>query len=211
MVGAAVNAAALAALGTFDSVLDVGGNVGDFAALAREVWPDARVTSFEPVGPLARANRERAGGRWWVEEVAVSRAAGEATISVCLNQPSASTMHPGLGRQHRFGIVDTFEPVTVETQPLDEYLGAVDGRLLVKVDVEGHELEVIAGAQAVLRLARCVIVECNQARDVFEGAPPPDAVDAELRHHGLYFAGIIGCLLAGPGGEVVQFDGVWRR
>jgi FkbM family methyltransferase len=217
-----VNAETLAALGPFDRVLDVGGNVGAFAEGCRELWPAAVITSFEPVAPLATLNRERARGRWDVEQVAVSGSSGEATIRVCLNQPSASTMmQPGTVRAERFGIKDVFEPVRVQTRPLDFYSDRVGGglleaftghpagRLLVKIDVEGHEGQVVAGGERVLRAAAVVIVECNQA-PVFEGAPAPDRIDRALRRLGLYFGGVVGVQLD-PAGEVVQFDGLWVR
>lgn len=200
-------------LGPFAAVLDVGGNVGEWAELARGLWPDCRLTSFEPLPFLAAANRQRARGRWWVEEVAVSDATGAATLHVCTNQHSASTMQePGSVRREQFGIRDRFEDVTVETFPLDRYLPTLppSGRLLVKVDVEGHEHRVLAGARLTLRWADAVIVEVQQSPAVFGGAAPPDVIDAELRAAGLYFAGVLGCLEA-PGGEIVQFDGLWTR
>jgi FkbM family methyltransferase len=198
-------------LGPFDTVLDVGGNVGEFAELARITWPDARVTSFEPVPPCARENRRRAAGRWWVEECALSSHAGRSTIRVCLNQPSASTMQePGTTRRDRFGIVDEFEELEVPVRTLDEFELVAGGRCLVKIDVEGHELEVLAGGESLLRSVECVVLEVNQDPGVFLGAPPPAVVDSELRQYGLYFAGVLAVQLD-PRGSVVQFDGVWRR
>jgi FkbM family methyltransferase len=198
-------------LGPFDTVLDVGGNVGEFAELCRRTWPECRVTSFEPVPPCARENRRRSGGRWWVEECALSSHAGTSTIRVCLNQPSASTMQePGTTRRDRFGIVDRFEVLEVRTRTLDEFELAAGGRCLVKIDVEGHELAVLEGGGRLLERVACVVVEVNEDPHVFEGAPPPEVVDAELRRHGLYFAGVLAVQLD-PAGAVVQFDGAWRR
>lgn len=198
--------------GKFGAVFDVGGNVGDFAAQARSLWPDARITSFEPVPALAKANRERAGGRWFVEPVAISNREGRAMIHVCLNQHSASTLQkPGTLRQQAFGIIDVFEDVEVKTRPLDAYSHLSDGeRLLVKIDVEGHERQVIAGAERVLGRAAVVVCEVQEDREIFVDAPPAETVDALLRRHGLHFAGIADAFKE-PSGRVVQFDGVWVR
>jgi FkbM family methyltransferase len=197
--------------GPFESVFDVGGNVGDFSAWCSRVWPAARIVSFEPLPAISRENELRADGAWRVERVAVSSRTGSASIQHCLNQHSASTMQtPGPLRMQRFGITDRFETLIVPTRRLDEYLSDVRGRLLVKVDVEGHELEVIAGAAQVLRQAVCVVCEVNQEPTIFRGAPPPDVIDSELRSFGLYFAGVVGVQMD-PAGRPVQFDGVWRR
>lgn len=200
-------------LGPFESVLDVGGNVGAFAGLCRQVWPACTITSFEPLPMLANANRKRAAGRWWVEQVAVSNEHGVSSFRYCTNQHSASTMMlPGDLRRREFGIRDRFEELEVPTRTLDEYQSLVRGRTLLKVDVEGAEGLVLAGAEQVLELEELavVVVEVNQAPDIFVGSPLPAYVDEELRRHGLSFAGVLAVQLT-PTGELVQFDGVWSR
>lgn len=199
-------------LGPFDEVLDVGGNVGEFAELCRQTWPAARVTSFEPLPEAVKANRRRANGRWWVEEVAVSAAAGVATLHFCTNQHSVSTLQePGALRAERFGIRDRFVDMRVRTDTLDHLVHwPLAGRTLLKVDVEGHELAVFAGADRVLSEVAMVVCEVNQSPKIFVGAPAPSTVDELLRRHGLFFAGVIG-VQHDPQGCVVQFDGVWLR
>lgn len=197
----------------FDLVLDVGGNVGSFAEQAVERWPAARVVSFEPVPALADVNAAAGLGRWEVEYIAVSDRISTHPLYVCENQHTASTMQePGTARRREFGIVDSFAPIRVETMPLDAYLWLLEGRerVLVKVDVEGHEGAVLAGAGSVLGLASCVIVEVQQDASIFIDSPSPAEVDAELRRHGLAFHGLADALQA-PSGRVMQFDGVWSR
>lgn len=197
--------------GPFDSVLDVGGNVGDFAEGCRQAWPACTITSFEPLPELAAINKKRAGGRWWVENAAIADREGPVTFRYCTNQHSASTiMQPGGLRRREFGIVDHFDEFETFALPLDNYLHLVEGRTLLKVDVEGAEGLVLAGAEAVLREVDVVQLEVNQAPDIFVGSPPPQWVDDELRRHGLFLAGVL-AVQTTPAGEVVQFDGVWSR
>lgn len=202
--------AALERLGPFDSVLDVGGNVGAFAELCRELWPAARITSFEPIPGAAGANRKRAGERWTVSETAISDQTGKQSFRFCRNQPSASTMQePGSYRRDVLHIRDDFELVEVDTNTLDDLVWwEAAGRMLVKIDVEGHEGDVIAGGRRVLGLAAAAIVELNQV-EVFLDAPSPAEVDADLRSCGLEFAGVLATFE--HAGEVVQFDGLWTR
>lgn len=204
---------ALRRLGPFDSVLDVGGNVGQFAELSRELWPTAMLTSFEPIPALAAANEARARGRWVVEAVALGRDPGTAELSACLNQPSASTMLiPGPARRQRFGISDRWSIIEVQVRTLDQYRERAPGRCLVKLDVEGFEGAAIWGGMELLsglEPGSVVIAECNEP-DVFAGAPSPGQIDRTLRELGLFFHSVIGCLVD-PRGEVVQFDGVWQK
>lgn len=198
-------------LGPFDEVLDVGGNIGLFAERCRDAWPDARITSFEPLPGAVHVHRDRARNRWWVEQVAVSSQRGEATLHFCTNQHTASSLHTaGVVRRERFGLRDTFQDITVRTETLDRLIATtLRPRTLLKVDVEGHELEVLRGAERTLDQVTVCVVEVNQG-DVFQGAPAPVQVDGELRRHGLSFTGVIGVVVDGAG-DVVQFDGVWSR
>lgn len=200
--------------GPFDTVFDIGGNVGDFAEQAVTLWPATNVWSFEPVPHLADANRRRAEGRWNVEPFAVSDARGGDTIFYCVNQHSASTMQrPGSVRRELFDLRDAFEPVDISTVRLDDYLDAVAerDRLLVKIDVEGHEGEVIAGGQQVLAQAATVICEVQNDPAVFEDGVTVAQVTELLAELGLTFAGVLDVLHAPGDGRVLQFDGVWRR
>lgn len=203
-------------LGPFAAVLDVGGNVGLFAEGCRRAWPHASITSFEPVPALAKENRKRAEGRWWVEQSAVSSVEGTGLLRVCLTQPTASTMHePGAMRQERFGQADQWEEIMVPTVTLDSWWArrGPTGRTLLKIDVEGHELEVLRGARWLLREASTivtVILEVTQDAGFVTGQPTLPELEDELYGAGFEFAGVLG-VQETAAGEVVQFDGVWRR
>lgn len=197
-------------LGPFDSVLDVGGNVGDFAAQACQLWPQARIVSFEPLPEAAERNRLRADGRWLVEEVALSNERGFATLNVCLNQDSASSLQPSGPVRGSLGIADRHAPLEVETALLDDYLIEFEGRCLLKVDVEGHEAKVLAGGLKVLGLVAAAVVEVQNDPGIFLGSPAPGQVDWQLRQRGLFFAGLVG-VFCDHFGRVLQFDGLWLR
>lgn len=197
--------------GPFDVVLDVGGNIGDFAAEAHDCWPRAAIYSFEPVPKLAEQNAKRAAGRWQTYTLAISRSEGAAEIRYCENQHSASTMQrPGSARAEHFKISDRFTRVKIHTAPLDHLATYCDGRVLLKVDVEGHEGDVLSSGRDVLGMVETVICEVQNDPSVFVGAPAPYEIDARLRNAGLMFAGCAGALVA-PNGALLQFDGVWRR
>lgn len=197
----------------FDCVLDVGGNIGLFSEEAHAAWPDATIFSFEPLPGAAQANRERAAGRWTVYECAVGEHADTLPLRFCVNQHTASTMQaPGTARRKHFGIADRFETLLVDVQPLDRFFPLVERceSLLVKVDVEGHELQVLKGARRTLDHAVTVVCEVQQDPAIFLGSPAPWTVDGLLRRHGLRFAGCADAFMA-PDGELLQFDGVWSR
>lgn len=197
----------------FDLVLDVGGNIGDFAEAAANAWPDAKVVSFEPIPGAAEASRVRSRGRWEVITVGLSEYPDTLTLWFCTNQHPASTMQaPGTARKLHFDIDDVHEPVQVEVRRLDSYLPllADHRRVLLKVDVEGHEGHVLRGGRRLMDSVTTAIVEVQQDSSIFLGSPSPWMVDRELRRSGLEFAGLADVFLA-PSGQVLQFDGIWTR
>jgi len=146
--------------------VDVGANVGYYALLASKlVGPSGRVHAVEPVPSTAvilRANvRLNSCGNVRVHEVAAWSARGR----VMLNIPVSSYGLASATRGRSSGAVT----VTARAAPLDEVMsgeGAVD---LVKIDVEGAELEVVRGARSTLRKTQYVVLELShRAREVLK-------------------------------------------
>lgn len=204
-----MNVAALG--GPFDTVLDVGGNIGEFAEQAHAAWRHAIVVSFEPLPGAAKANRQRAAGRWTVFQEALAAERGERVLRWCLNQHTASSLlEHGAVRAQLFGIADSYQNVPVTTERLDHFFPrGTFGRTLLKVDVEGAELEVLEGAGELLNTIETAVVEVNTA-PVFVGQPTFREIDELLTGAGLVLESQADVFRA-PGGRVVQFDGVWRR
>jgi FkbM family methyltransferase len=147
--------------------LDIGANLGVYAwHLARL---SAGVVAFEPQPGLAASLRDAFGDRVRVEQAALSDEDGEAVLRV----PSERMM-TGRATIEAANALDGFDTreVRVPTRRLDGYgLGRVG---FMKIDVEGHELAVLRGADAVLRRDRPSLIVESEDRH------RPGAV-AELR------------------------------
>lgn len=132
-----------------DCVLDIGANVGDWTlAMALRVGAGGRVLAFEPVPYLAEtiAKTARINRKDQVEvhNLALSATDGTAEFSVEQGNSGGSR----LGRME-----GDFAMTTVPTRRLDSLLSErpdIDRIDFIKIDVEGHELEVLEGARASL-------------------------------------------------------------
>jgi FkbM family methyltransferase len=171
-----------------DTVLDVGASWGLFTyTLARRVAPGGRVIAFEPNPVVLPSLEAIAAGSPGVEihRVALSDASRSADLHVPTLKrslaspraihPMASLSVPG----NREG--DAHATVTVQTKRLNDTLGPDAERPIsfVKCDVEGHELAVLRGAEAVLERRPVVLIEVEQRH---QDNPIEDVFDLFARH-----------------------------
>ncbi len=138
--------------------LDVGSSVGFFALLgARLVGASGVVVAFEPQPRAAASVRRNAELNGFdnveVVESAVSSGVGE----VLFEDVGKATAHIAHGRPSSGGH-------RVSATSLDAFLSARDELRpdLVKIDVEGHEHDVLLGMRTTLReLKPALVIECH--------------------------------------------------
>lgn len=121
-----------------DVVADVGANNGFTGILfARAVGPSGKVVGFEPSPANLEAARENIRLNGIPNFELVAAAVGAA--------PGKVSFDPGFGN----GAVMAGGPIEVPVTTLDEHFGArrVD---LLKLDIEGYELQALRGARRVL-------------------------------------------------------------
>jgi len=142
--------------------IDIGAKVGMYTYRIRAHSSD--VVAFEPIplfNHMLRAVFEGKRGR--VEPVALSNVAGKATMrlpydSTGERQFGRSTIETANPLQHHE--VATTQQIEVETRTLDGYELANVG--FIKIDVEGHELAVLEGAERTIEAQHpTLLVECN--------------------------------------------------
>lgn len=124
-----------------DLVVDVGANVGYFSIIAARAG--VPVLAVEPGELNLEALRTNVARYSLVEvcEAAVSDRAGSVPL---YGSGQGASVQRGWG-----GMESTYSS-TVMAVTLDALLADRGGRLLVKIDVEGHENAVLAGARATL-------------------------------------------------------------
>lgn len=145
-----------------DTVLDVGAHVGQFSVLAgRRVGPKGRVVAFEPQPGLAdRLRRNLALNQLANVEVQVSAVSSQPADGA-LFHPSDRRPNSGLGnlcRQADCQDEHASVPVTTLDASLRDHAVHV-----VKIDVEGCEREVLAGAASLIaRHHPSILFEANE-------------------------------------------------
>jgi FkbM family methyltransferase len=153
----AVYAAARALLRPGDTVVDAGANIGAFSVPAgRLIGPTGRLIAIEMMPPTAQRLRENLTRNGIAAEI----------IEVALAATSGQSLHAALdldkGGQATLVLAHTLDhpqSVSVTTRTLDDVLRDVGEIALIKIDIEGAELDAIAGAAATLARTRAIIFE----------------------------------------------------
>lgn len=157
------------------TVADVGANIGLLTlACARAAGPSGRVYAFEPEpGPLNQLEKTvRLNGLSWVTvcAMAAGRKSGRSRfhVSPIIGHSSLYELPPQEAAQAR--------AIEVEVAPLDKAVPLSTPLDVVKIDVEGAELDVLAGMQRHLDANRdiAVIAEFGPSHLARVGVSPQD-------------------------------------
>ena len=140
------------------TVIDVGAHM-DTVEL-RQVFPDKRQILFEPTTefhPAIRANYE--GIDYLLVERAVSNTDGEAQLQK-VSIDGGQVTHSGIVDPSTSG-----DLTTISTVRLDTFMGGRDEPkpYLLKIDVDGHEREVIEGCKGLWDDIAIVVIEATQS------------------------------------------------
>jgi FkbM family methyltransferase len=139
------------------SCVDVGANLGHILGEMVHGCPEGRHVAFEPVPWLAEDLRRRYP-RVDVRAEAVSDAAGSVAFTVVRKKPSRS----GISATLDLTIDATVEEIQTATVRLDDALPTDFRPALIKVDVEGGELQALEGGRRVLSAHRPILAVEHQ-------------------------------------------------
>jgi FkbM family methyltransferase len=154
-------------------VLDVGANTGQFGELLRSLGYRGRIVSFEPSPNAFQAlsNKASSDPEWQIRQLGLAAKPGSAELYTH-GDSVFNSLHSSLAQTDLPDVIDGIPEyadkgtITVTLSTLAaEYSGAVTGitspRVLLKSDTQGHDLDVIAGAQGLSPQVIAVLVELS--------------------------------------------------
>lgn len=148
--------------------LDIGANQGLYSILAARNPACRAVHAFEPVAPVAdllEANLAlNHAQRVVVHRQAISDKAGRIQIAFDPRHSGTSSIAPVRDDAALAGLRTTILE-TIEHKTLDAMISAGDARILIKIDVEGHEETVVSEISKCSFLPRvaAIFYECDES------------------------------------------------
>ena len=170
----------LFALLDVDLVVDVGGNLGQYAGLLRRRvgWRGPLIT-VEPIPSLGHALQRQFGSdvNWALASCALGEEPGRCRFNVMSGHELSSLLAPSHAATDRLDWQNQVrEQIEVEVSTLalllDEHPLARGARnVYVKLDVQGYELHVLRGAKACLNRVAALQAEASVI-PIYAGVPP---------------------------------------
>lgn len=198
---------------SFQTIIDGGANVGQFARAALDGFPDATVHSFEPSPATASILKRNLcnSPRHHVHQAALGRVSGEAVFRCNSNSQTSSilSIRDSMAVHARIRQVET---VAVPVTSLDAFAEQHPPKepMLLKLDLQGYELEALKGATERL-LPRCSYVLVESVFDhLYEGEPLFDEILEFLVTQDFAFLRPL-AFLKDSTGRIVQMDALFRR
>jgi FkbM family methyltransferase len=145
-------------------VLDIGANIGSYSQAIRKFAPQATVFAFEPSSVARKKLEDRFMGDGSVTIVPFALGCENSKGTLWSDAPGSGLASLTKRRLEHLG-TDFNQSETVEVVTLDSWTNSMKViPNLIKMDVEGHELDILKGSFNTLTLAQVVQFEfggCN--------------------------------------------------
>jgi FkbM family methyltransferase len=198
------------------AVLDVGANTGQYAQMLRRIGYGGVIISFEPLSSAhAKLKVEASADSNWIvaPRVALGSAKGSIEINVAGNSVSSSVLpmkavHLAAAPESRYVATET-----VALERLDNLLPAVftaTGPVILKMDTQGYEEQVLAGAVGILSRVVAIQLEISLV-PLYEGAPTVVHILSAMGDLGYHLFQVIPGFRDVATGQLLQLDGIFVR
>ena len=171
-----------------DTVFDVGANVGQFGREIRAAGFKGELHSFEPVAETFKALNEASQGdaNWHAHQFALGASPGTGSIHVTTASDLSSFNAPNDFGKDRFKGFQSASKEDVEIGTIDQFIASNNlsaRKILLKMDTQGHDLEVLKGAAESLKSIPVIQSEIA-FQPLYEGMPTYMESFSSLESHG---------------------------
>lgn len=175
------------------TIIDVGASEGRFATKARELFPEAIIYSFEPIPRsyqklIKKFNSDK---NFKAFNTALGNAIGELEFNQNEHIGASSFLEISKLQIDAHPYTQNYSKIKVAVDKLDNLIKASDltPNIILKLDVQGYEIEVLMGAERLLKHIKFIYSEVC-FNELYEGQSLFDDIIYFLRGKGYRIAGI---------------------
>lgn len=175
---------------TLKTLIDVGANKGQFSLIVRYLFPDVEIHAFEPLETERKLYQLVVAEPVKLYSTALGAATGQATFFITSRRDSSSLLKPSAAQETAYGLAQTSSitvPVARLSQVVD--ISAMPRPILLKLDVQGSELDVLNGAEEILPFVDIIYCEASFVQ-LYERQPLAHEIASYLMQHGFALRGV---------------------
>lgn len=196
----------------FNTVLDVGANLGQFAIEMRSILPNARIISFEPIPEcfenlLLLSKKDK---KMDCYQFAVGERDEKLYLNINDSKATSSFFKSSEYLKDNFPFTKTSKVLEVDVKKLDSINLNLTPPVLLKIDVQGYEKAVLCGALNLLKQVDTILVEVSYI-ELYKNQPLFDDIYHILIENNFIYAGNYDQIYSPKSGRILQGDGIFFK
>jgi FkbM family methyltransferase len=196
-----------------NTVIDIGANRGQFSLAARAAAPKSNIVAFEPLEAPANTFRtvfqSDSGTR--LVQAAIGESSALQLMHVSARDDSSSLLEITALQEEIFPGTKEASITTVKVGPLAEFVdrNEIKSPALLKLDVQGFELQALEGCRSLITSFDYVYCECSFV-ELYSGQALAPKVVQWLSERGFPLCGVFNTSFDGRG-QPIQADFLFSR
>ena len=197
-----------------DLILDVGANSGQFTKVASNLYPNAQIETFEPLPDLyAKINKQfEANNNITTHNVALGNEMGSIKFNKNKYGHISSILDISIENKHYPKEKNDLDKIEVAIKTLDSYAflsNKSNSISLLKLDVQGYELEVLKGGENTIKDLDYIVIEAN-LEELYVGQPSFTEINAYLNSKNFEVDGMLDFNL-GNNNKYIEIDILYKN
>ena len=196
-----------------NTVIDVGAHQGEFSSQIYQILPNAKFYCFEPLRNNFKELKSNLNlPNFSLFNLAMGDRCEKTEIHSNKFSPSSSLLKISKLHQETFPFSANEELEAIETNTLDEIFKDIrlEDNILLKIDVQGYEDKVLAGAKSMLERVNVIIIETSFC-ELYEGQTLFADIYNLLTNQGFVYSGSLEELKSPIDGLPLQQDSLFIK
>ena len=153
--------------------VDVGSHKGEVLSKALKIAPEGRHYAFEPIPHIHKELDSKYGQYCEIKNIGISNHFGESVFNHVTSNPAYSGI-----KQREYPNEENIEEIKIQVDTLDNQLFYQERVDLIKIDVEGGELDVLKGSVRTLKKFNPIVIfEHGKGSAEFYDTTPEEVFD----------------------------------